>query len=72
MCFFLQYGNNYFANYADNAKIHIVDENTREVLTNLSALAQKQYKHGLLTIKRKRTMRNVICFRVLKGALTFK
>ena len=37
--FFLEYGNNYFANYADNTKIYIVDENTKEVLTNLSALA---------------------------------
>ena len=60
--FFLEYGNNYFANYADNTKIHIFDENTKELLTNLSALAQKQYKHGWLTIKRKRAMTNVICF----------
>ena len=37
--FFLEYGNNYFAKYADNTKIYIVDENTKEVLTNLSALA---------------------------------
>ena len=37
--FFLEYGNNYFANYADNTKIYIVDENPKEVLTNLSALA---------------------------------
>ena len=51
--FFREYGNNYFANYADNTKIHIVDENTKEVLTNLSALAQKQHKHGWLTFKRK-------------------
>ena len=29
---FLEYGNNYFANYADNMKIRIVDENTKEVL----------------------------------------
>ena len=64
--------NNYFANYADNSKIHIVDKNTKELLTNLSALAQKQYKHGWLTIKRKRTMRNVTCFWVPKGALAFK
>ena len=39
--FFLEYGNNYFANFADNAKIYIADENTKQVLTNLSALAQK-------------------------------
>ena len=36
---FLEYGNNYFANYADNTKIRIVDENTKEVLKNLSPLA---------------------------------
>ena len=29
---FLEYGNNYFANYADNTKIRIADENTKEVL----------------------------------------
>ena len=28
---FLEYGNNYFANYADNTKIGIIDENTKEV-----------------------------------------
>ena len=60
--FFLEYGNNYFANYADNTKIHIADENAKELLTNLSALAQKKYKHGWLKIKQKRTMTNVICF----------
>ena len=49
--FFLEYGNNYCANYADNTKIHIVDRNIKELLTSLSALAQKQYKHGWLTIK---------------------
>ena len=38
--FFLEYGNNYFANYADNNKIRIVDQNTKEVLRNLSALAK--------------------------------
>ena len=70
--FFLEYGNNCFANYADNTKIHIVDENAKELLTNLSALAQKKYKHGWLTIKQKRTMTNVICFWFPKGALPFK
>ena len=35
----LECGNNYFANYADNTKIRIVDENTKEVLNNLSPLA---------------------------------
>ena len=70
--FFLEYGNNYFANYADNTKINTADENAKEVLTNLSALAQKQYTHGWLTIKRKRIMKNVICFWVLKRALTFR
>ena len=37
---FLEYGNNYFPFYADNTKIHIVDENTKEVLKNLSDLAK--------------------------------
>ena len=37
---FLEYGNNYFTIYADNTKIRIVDENTKEVLKNLSALAK--------------------------------
>ena len=41
--FFLEYGNNYFANYADNTKIYTADENTTEVLTNLSTLAPKNY-----------------------------
>ena len=41
---FLEYGNNYFANYADNTKIRIVDENTKEVLTNLSALAKSNIR----------------------------
>ena len=36
---FLEYGNNYFAKYADNTKICIVDENTKELLKNLSPLA---------------------------------
>ena len=36
---FLEYENNYFANYADNTKIRIADENSKEVLKNLSALA---------------------------------
>ena len=49
--FFLEYGNNYFATYADNTKIQIIDENTKELLTSLSALAQKQYKHDWLAIK---------------------
>ena len=60
--FFLEYGNNYWTNYADNTKIHIADQNTKELLIILSALAQKQYKHGWLIINRKRTMTNVICF----------
>ena len=38
--FFLEYGNNYLANYADNSKIYIFDENAKEVLTNLSTLTQ--------------------------------
>ena len=42
--FFLEYGSNYFANYADNTKIHIADENTKEVLTNLSALAKSNIR----------------------------
>ena len=67
--FFLEYGNNYFANYADNTKIPIVDENTKEILTNRSIFAQKQYTHGWLTIKRNGTMINVFYFWVLKGAL---
>ena len=41
---FLEYGSNYFANYADNTKIHIADENTKEVLTNLSALAKSNIR----------------------------
>ena len=41
MCdIFLEYGNNYFTIYADNTKIRIVDEKTKEVLKNLSALAK--------------------------------
>ena len=42
--FFLEYGNNYFANYADNTKVRIVDENTKKVLTNLSALAKSNIR----------------------------
>ena len=41
---FLEYGNNYFANYADNTKIRIVDENTKEVLKNLSPLANSDIR----------------------------
>ena len=68
MWFSLEYKSNSFSNYTDNAEIHIVDENTKEVLKNLSALAQKEYIQGWLTIKQKGTMTNVICFWVLKGA----
>ena len=39
--FSFEYGNNYFANYAESTKIYIVDENTNEVLTKLSTLVQK-------------------------------
>ena len=61
------------ANYADNTKIHIVDKNLTEVLTNLSALAKSNVcTHGWVTIKLKWTMTNGICFWVLKGALAFK
>ena len=70
--FFLEYVNNYFANYADNTKMHIVDENAKEIWANLPALAQKQYTHGWLTTKKDWTMTNFICFWVLKGALAFK
>ena len=41
---FLEYENNYFANYANNTKIRIVDENTRELLKNLSALANSNIR----------------------------
>ena len=41
---FLEYGNNYFTIYADNTKIRIVDENTKEVLKNLSALAKSNIR----------------------------
>ena len=34
--------NNYFANYADDSTPYVVDDNTTEILTNLSSLAQKQ------------------------------
>ena len=68
MWFSPEYKSNSFSNYTDNAEIHIVDENTKEVLKNLSALAQKEYIQGWLTIKQKGTMTNVICFWVLKGA----
>ena len=42
--FLLEYGNNYFANYADNTKIGIVDENKNEALTNLSASAKSNIR----------------------------
>ena len=45
--FFLEYGNTYFANYADNTKIRIADENSinkKKVLTNLSALAKSNIR----------------------------
>ena len=41
---FLEYGNNYLTIYADNTKISIVDENTKEVLKNLSALAKSNIR----------------------------
>ena len=41
---FLEYGNNCFTIYADNTKICIIDENTREVLKNLSALAKSNIR----------------------------
>ena len=43
---FLEYGNNYFTNnyYANNTKIRIVDENTKEVIKNLSALANSNIR----------------------------
>ena len=40
----------------------MVDENTKEVLINLSTLAEIKYIRGWLTIKQKRTMANVIIF----------
>ena len=40
----LEYGNNGFANYADNTKIRIADENTKEVLKNLSPLANSNIR----------------------------
>ena len=42
--FFLEYRNNYFTNYAYNTKIRIVDKNTKEVLTNLSALTESNIR----------------------------
>ena len=42
--FFLEYGNNCFAKYADNTKIRIVDENIKEVLANLSALVKSNIR----------------------------
>ena len=42
--FFLECRNNCFTNYADNTKMRIVDENTKEVLTNLSALAKSNIR----------------------------
>ena len=41
---FLEYENNYFTIYADNTKIRIADENTKEVLKNLSALAKSNIR----------------------------
>ena len=41
---FLEYGNNYFANYADNTKVRIVDENAKKVLKNLSPLANSKIR----------------------------
>ena len=41
---FLEYENNYFTIYADNTKIRIVDENTKEVLKNLSSLANSSIR----------------------------
>ena len=38
---FHEYQYSYFANYADNTTPYIVGDNTTEVLTNLSSLAQK-------------------------------
>ena len=43
---FLEYENNYFTIYADNTKIRIVDENTKEVLKNLSALAKSNIRRA--------------------------
>ena len=40
---FHEYQNNYFANYADDTTLYIVRDNTTEVLTNLSSLAQKLF-----------------------------
>ena len=41
---FFEYGNNYFTIHADNTKIRIVDENTKEVLKNLFALAKSNIR----------------------------
>ena len=38
---FHEYQNNYFANSADDTTLYVVGDNTTEVLTNLSNLAQK-------------------------------
>ena len=40
---FNEYQNNYFANDADDTTPYIVGDNTTEVLTNLSSLAQKLF-----------------------------
>ena len=40
---FHEYQNNYFANYADDTAPYIVGDNTTEVLTDLSSLAQKLF-----------------------------
>ena len=40
---FHEYQNSYFANYADDTTPYIVGDNTTEVLTNLSSLAQKLF-----------------------------
>ena len=41
---FFEYGNDYFANYADNTKIRIVNKNTKEILKNLSASAKSNVR----------------------------
>ena len=41
---FFEYGNDYFANYADNTEIRIVNKNTKEVLKYLSALAKSNVR----------------------------
>ena len=63
--FFVEYGSYYFTNYGDNTKIYIyiADENTNKICTNISK--NNIYNHWL-TVKRKQTMVNIICFWVLK------